>query len=540
MRNKAENDGSTVSSNTNQNDSSQTSRMHNAYQKTMTALGVARDGIAIGVPTVSASFDAANASVDAGFAMSHRAITSSLRAASFLGLIDGEKAGTAQQSVRNVVDAAHCITKGSLGASATITKASLKASDIILSATGAQQGETLRLLSKRVASQEGDKRDMGNALIGLISLLAKVGGYHLSNNPLALMPAARSLAALHEEQRRERIRRRHESSTFRLRVPLSSDMLSLSKHMRYAAAAYGLIGMGNCWSRYGKGQVPWMCDEDVIQDLTGLNRSDIICINPGEGIYQPAHFVAIDHKDKEVIVAIRGTMSIQDVLVDLVCQTENFTSVPEDEEDEMVVEGKAHEGFLKSAQRLAGKLHEPVVEALSNNPEYRLVVVGHSLGAGVATLLTLLWARIPVFRARDIHGYSYASPCCVCESISQAPFTRRHVTSVVFGDDLVSRLSLATFRELQRDIANISIKNNESSNQTTDADDEEKLYCAGKVWWLESNEYKPHPIVEIDPVEDLHHIELFSDMLTTHLPWAYLDALEKLDTHSDSGTENPI
>jgi len=538
----------------------QRSSISDAYQNTMSALGVARDGITIGKPAAAASFNAANASVDAGFAISRQAISSSFRAASLLGLMNHERAETAQQSINSAVDMAHTVTKKSLGASATITKASLHASDSILSLTGAQQGETLRLLSQRIASHSDDaKREMGEAILGLLSLLAKTGT-DLSNggattNPLRLVEAARRLATLHENRRQSRVQMQSRGEdAYTPLVPVASDVTSLSRHMTFAAAAYGYVGMGKRWAQLHRGSstVPWSCDEDVIQDLTAVNRGDIVCICAGgEGMYQPAHFVAVNHKDKEVVVAIRGTMSLKDVLVDLVCENVPFSSVyvdstnrgdddNGDDDDEMIMEGKAHGGFLKSAQRLANTLHEPVANALSANPEYRLVIVGHSLGGGVATLLTLLWATIPLFRARNIQGYSYASPCSVCASISQAPFTRQHVTSVVYGDDLVSRLSLASFRELQRDIVATSMEedgNTSPTNTSSDAIEEEKLYCTGKVWWLESKEYEPHQIVEVNPVEHLQHIELFSDMIATHMPWAYLDALEKLDHPNEEEDE---
>jgi pimeloyl-ACP methyl ester carboxylesterase len=212
--------------------------------------------------------------------------------------------------------------------------------------------------------------------------------------------------------------------------------------------------------------------------------------------------------------------------------------------------GKVHGGFLKSAQTLASHLHELVTETLVAHSNYELVIVGHSLGGGVATLLALLWARIPLFVSRHVQAISYASPCVVCKDISQAPFTRNHVTCVVTGDDVVSRFGLATFRELQakmlqlgnEDYVNnhsihgnedIKIGNNSHLDDTnkmeTSEFEKDKLYCAGRVWWLQSKEYEPHPIVEVKPVKELHEIGLCPELFAIHLPKAYMDSLEKLD-----------
>jgi len=222
---------------------------------------------------------------------------------------------------------------------------------------------------------------------------------------------------------------------------------------------------------------------------------------------------------------------VHDVLVDLVCESAPFDSVFDD--DSTFLKGWVHRGFLKSAQRLANDLHEPVKEALDANPGYELVITGHSLGGGVATVLTLMWARMPYFRKHNIRAFAFAAPCSVCEEISRAPYTKRHVTSVVTGDDIVSRLSLASFKDLQRALVTLAPRSDlplkEKHKLLAKLPKEEKrLYCAGRVWWLESEEYAPEPIVEVDPIKELHSIELFSNVVGVHLPHSYIRSLDKL------------
>ena len=56
--------------------------------------------------------------------------------------------------------------------------------------------------------------------------------------------------------------------------------------------------------------------------------------------------------------------------------------------------GYVHSGMLKSAEKFAkGPVRDAVIQALKKNPTYSLVLCGHSLGGGVAALLTLLWSR---------------------------------------------------------------------------------------------------------------------------------------------------
>ena len=65
-------------------------------------------------------------------------------------------------------------------------------------------------------------------------------------------------------------------------------------------------------------------------------------------------------------------------------------------------------------------------------------------------MLALLWSEVPLFQERRIHAFAYGAPCSVCHEISQQERTKKHVTSIVIGDDIVSRLSLSSFKDLQR------------------------------------------------------------------------------------------
>lgn len=222
-------------------------------------------------------------------------------------------------------------------------------------------------------------------------------------------------------------------------------------------------------------------------------------------------------------------MSLHDVLVDLVCEQESFVACHEDNGEHL---GKTHKGFLAAARVLAAELHEHVAQALTENDGYGLVMTGHSLGAGVASLLTLLWAPMPVFKSRNIRAYAFGVPCCLCYEISQSPFARAHITSVVLGDDIVCRLSLSTFKELQRDLVALSEdfdfeEKMKILEKLPREDNAHKLFCPGRVLLLESTETNMIPCY-VDPVTTLGHIELASDMFGVHRPDRYLEAMKKL------------
>jgi len=86
--------------------------------------------------------------------------------------------------------------------------------------------------------------------------------------------------------------------------------------------------------------------------------------------------------------------------------------------------------------------------ALSRYPGFGLVVTGHSLGAGTATILTfLLRAKYP---GVDVTCYAYSPPGgLLCKPAAKE--SEKFTVSIVVGDDVVPRTSLSN-------LANLSVK----------------------------------------------------------------------------------
>ena len=152
------------------------------------------------------------------------------------------------------------------------------------------------------------------------------------------------------------------------------------------------------------------CDFAGLKKLSDLADSQIIYADFSNNLFQPAHFVAIDHSRCEVVVSIRGSMSFNDFLVDILAID---TKVEIPNLPEVSGEIYTHEGFLKSTLQTKATLDERGVLAMlfSKHPSYKLVIVGHSLGAAVATLLALMYhSRYPNLRC-----FAYSPPGkCVC------------------------------------------------------------------------------------------------------------------------------
>ncbi|XP_043958350.1 diacylglycerol lipase-beta [Gambusia affinis] len=290
-----------------------------------------------------------------------------------------------------------------------------------------------------------------------------------SDTDLVPSDIAAGLALLHQEQdKMERSRDPEDIVTHSPSSPIDQDLqteLEKAAHcMQFAAAAYGwpLYVYSNpftapcklsgdcCRTRAAEydivGGDNLGCHFSSILQTTGLQYRDFIYVSFHNQIYEIPFFVALDHKREAVLVAVRGTLSLKDVLTDLSAECENLP-----------VEGVsgtcyAHKGMCQAAGYIYKKLVNDGIlnQAFSVAPEYKLVVTGHSLGAGTAALLAiLLRTSFPTLQC-----YSFSPPGGLL-SKALAEYSKDFVVSVVLGKDLVPRLSIPNMEDLKRRILKI-------------------------------------------------------------------------------------
>jgi len=174
------------------------------------------------------------------------------------------------------------------------------------------------------------------------------------------------------------------------KVPEEDKLMSLGvRAMQFSNAAYGTNFLNEVYEAFrNRGSSRGMQDTNVAGMLYILKNTTITSVH--DIIYSnfeassktngrlPNHFVAFDHEVKAIVVAFRGTSSIADAITDANCLPKPFTFLGE--------EGLAHDGMLAGAHLADAALTQALVMSAEAFPDYEIWSVGHSLGAGVASL----------------------------------------------------------------------------------------------------------------------------------------------------------
>lgn len=233
----------------------------------------------------------------------------------------------------------------------------------------------------------------------------------------------------------------------RTRPQTRTDVLEAGRHyLDFALASYGFLLLrltGVVHPDYDV-MVEGSRGEDVARYMLRLSDDDMVVSHlDGEGINLPRHFMVLNHTRGTIVVSIRGTNSISDIITDLICGNEPFAG------------GYAHGGMKLAAQTLCSSLIPELRKLLDHHPRYSVVLTGHSLGAGVAILLTKL---LLIHGFSDVKCFAFA-PCPVFGPMHRVDTEWSDALECfVHADDLVSTLCLASARRLALEIDRIDKK----------------------------------------------------------------------------------
>ena len=156
-----------------------------------------------------------------------------------------------------------------------------------------------------------------------------------------------------------------------------------------------------------------------------------------------AHYIALNKKKKQVLIAVKGTSSLEDMLTDCCGQAVEYELKNGPFMENGSTKIHCHEGILLAAEKLFRDV-ETIVEELFL-PNYQIVITGHSLGAGVGALLgIMLRSRFEELRSdpgKRLKVLAFASPPVVDYEASLA--CESFCTTIVNNSDIIPRSSLS-------------------------------------------------------------------------------------------------
>ncbi|XP_059304790.1 uncharacterized protein LOC132056548 isoform X2 [Lycium ferocissimum] len=147
----------------------------------------------------------------------------------------------------------------------------------------------------------------------------------------------------------------------------------------------------------------------------------------------PPYLLYLDHDHADIVLAIRGLNLAKEsdyaVLLDNKLGKRKFDG------------GYVHNGLLKAAELVLNTECEVLKQLLEKYPNYTLTITGHSLGSGVAALLTMVIAqnrdRLGNIDRKRIRCFAIAPARCM--SLNLAVRYADVINSIVLQDDFLPR-----------------------------------------------------------------------------------------------------
>lgn len=147
----------------------------------------------------------------------------------------------------------------------------------------------------------------------------------------------------------------------------------------------------------------------------------------------PPYIVYLDHDHADIVLAIRGLNLAKEsdyaLLLDNKLGKKKFDG------------GYVHNGLLKAAECVLDAECEVLKQLVEDYPNYTLTFTGHSLGSGVATLLTMVVVqnqdKLGNIERKRVRCYAIAPARCI--SLNLAVRYADVINSVVLQDDFLPR-----------------------------------------------------------------------------------------------------
>ncbi|XP_031401001.1 uncharacterized protein LOC116210969 isoform X1 [Punica granatum] len=178
---------------------------------------------------------------------------------------------------------------------------------------------------------------------------------------------------------------------------------------------------------------------------TMLREKNVLKFVKNSNVLRPGYYIGIDHRKKLVIFGIRGTHTVYDLITDIVSSGD----------EGVTFDGySTHFGTAEAARWFLTHEIGTIKKCLDEHKDYKVRLVGHSLGGATAALLAIMVRKKSVkqlgFDPEIVSAVGYATPPCVSRELAES--CSDYVTTVVMQDDIIPRLSVASLTRLRNEI----------------------------------------------------------------------------------------
>jgi len=177
----------------------------------------------------------------------------------------------------------------------------------------------------------------------------------------------------------------------------------------------------------------WLLDR--ISEHIKIPEKDIYLMNlPDDQVETLRFFIAVDHINKAVVLSIRGSLTVKEILIDIAGFSSPFCG------------GEAHSEMANNAEKVWDEAKDLILNLLCQNADYELILTGHSLGGGAACLLNILLHENNREKVdgRAIRCFAYASPPVFAGKISND--AKEACINYIHDSDVVPFLSVDSVR----------------------------------------------------------------------------------------------
>lgn len=188
-------------------------------------------------------------------------------------------------------------------------------------------------------------------------------------------------------------------------------------------------------------------NNEAICALTGVEDEDIFVANWRNSPYRPCYYVAADKANKCIVISIRGSLEIGDLLSDVTAHPLKV--------ELMGVDGWVHQGIMAAATYIHCCTKDALDAAAAKYPGWPILVTGHSLGGGVAAILSMLMIQSGgVSNLGRIKCVGIGPAAVMSRSLASA--CDGIAISLILGSDPVPHLSYASVERLLLEMSSLS------------------------------------------------------------------------------------